>query len=369
MKRILKTKGLIGIIYLFLALHSAPLHAGLSKCLSDELSLDIRFTKTVFSNITEDTSLESLSNIYSQLREVTDRKLIKNLEAKRLINQKDWKKVSDQKKAEPWLAYGDKTIKDWFNAREYILSLPKDRKIDSVLLKKIHKITTKNHKFHGFEGRRLLKKKNSGEISQEEFSTLLKRAYKDNEELAGVSHSSLRGVFRKDAIDQIEHKGSSFKSDKSRYFTKTELEELRKNKYITVVESSLKKTGDAYTGKALYLDVSQVEKAVKEILKSSNQKLKQAKTKRDIIETVVLMEKNLISVHPFLDGNGRSIRLLGDYVLRKYNLPPSLYPNESDLTMPLKEAVDFRIKGMKDYLKEHQKELIKIQNNRKQIAS
>ena len=350
--------------YVFSVLLLFPViaQAGPLECLRENLSSETHFARVAFSEIDSSTPLESLSGIYIYLREVTDNKLIKNLEAKRLINPEDWKKASDQLKENAWRTYGSQTINDWFKGREFVLSLPKDRPIDNGLLKEIHKIVSENHKFYGFEGRRLLERLRRGEISKQELDALSKRAFENNEELAGTPHSSLKGIFRHEPIDQIIHRGSSFKEDGSRYFTKSELKELRKNKYITVDESSIKKIGEnAYTGVTRYEDVNKISEAVENILKNSERKLKRAKTLKQVVEIVVSMEKDLISVHPFLDGNGRSIRLLGDYVLGRYNLPPSLYPNESDLTMPFNEAMDFRIKGMKDYLKEHQKHLTENQ--------
>lgn len=358
-RSILIMKKTIWGVYIVLALHFPVVQASSLDCLKEKLSADSHFARAAFSEINSGTDIKSLSRIYTHLREATNNKLIKNVEAKRLINQEDWKKASHQLKKDAWRAYGNKTMNDWFKGREYVLSLPKEQTIDSDLIKKIHKTVTQSHKFHGFEGRRLLQRLRRGEISHEEFNILKKRVFENNEEIAGTPHSSLRGVYRQDPVDQIIHRGSSFKSDGSRYFTKNELEELRKNKYITVDENSIKQIGkNAYTGTARYEDVAKVGEAVESILKASEKKLKGAKTSREIIETVVSMEKDLISVHPFLDGNGRTVRLLGDYILSRYNLPPSLYPNESDLTMSLSEAVEFRLKGMRDYLREHQKELI-----------
>ena len=346
------------VLYLTLALCFITAQASDLDCLEERLASESHFARTVFSEINTGITVKSLSNIYTYLREMTDSKLIKNVEARRLVNPEDWKKASRQFKSDAWRAYGDQTINDWFKGREYVLDLPKNRKIDSSLLKKIHKIVSENHKFHGFEGRRIKLRYDRGEISEDQFKELLRRAYKDNEEVSGVAHSSLTGQFRKEKVDQVIHRGSHFAKDGSRYFTKSELEELRKNKYITVDEKSIKTTGkDSYTGIARYEDVEKVEKAIDDILKNVEVKLKKAKSLRQIVKIVVLMEKDLISVHPFLDGNGRSIRLLGDYVLSRYNLPPSLYPNESDLTMPLSEAVDFHIEGMGDYLKVHQRHI------------
>ena len=150
----------------FLIFYSVSLLASPVDCLTDNLKSEIQFGHAVFSEINSNTNLKSMSNIYSQLREVTDNKLVKNLEAKRLINPEDWEQASQTLKTDVWRAYGDKTIEDWFKGREYILSLPKNQTIDSSLLKNIHKIVTKNHKFHGFEGRRLLERLKNEEISR-----------------------------------------------------------------------------------------------------------------------------------------------------------------------------------------------------------
>ena len=205
-------------IFLFLLLFSVIAKASPLDCLKAQLSSETHFARAAFSEINSSTPLESLSGIYTYLREVTDNKLIKNLEAKRLINPEDWKKASDQLKENAWRTYGNQTINDWFKGREFVLSLPKDRPIDNGLLKEIHKIVSENHKFHGFEGRRLLERFRRGEISKQELDALVKRAFEKNEELAGTPHSSLRGIFRHEPIDQITHRGSSFKEERLKVF-------------------------------------------------------------------------------------------------------------------------------------------------------
>lgn len=339
----------------FISFSSFLSAADFSNCLKSQLSSTRSLKQAVFADIDDQTDLTTLQDIYSQMRILVDPHLVKNIAAKRLINQEDWERFSRSMKGHTWKAYGEDTMTAWFKGREYILALPPDKKIDSQLLKNIHKVTTEGHKFHGFEGRRIRKRREDGEISQEEFNSLLDRAFKKDEEIAGVSHSLLRGAYRHEPIDQIVHRGSSFNPDGSRYFTKNELEELRKNKYITVNESTIQKTGkDSYTGISYYMDVNKVEESVEQILENTENQIKKAKNLSQVLEIVVTMSKDLISVHPFLDGNGRTIRLLGDHILSRYNLPPSLYPNESDLTMPLESAVEFHLKGMRDYLREHQ---------------
>ena len=127
-----------------------------------------------------------------------------------------------------WKAYGEDTIQAWFEARDYTLYLSPDRSLDSSLLKEFHWVTTRNHKFHGFEGRRIRQRYLAGEISKEQMKDLLNRAFKNNEEVSQIPHESLRGKYRYEDVDQIVHSGSSFTPEGNRYFTKHELEELKK---------------------------------------------------------------------------------------------------------------------------------------------
>ncbi len=329
------------------------------ECIKRELSSEHNLTQATFTPITSKTNIKSLQEIYSHLKTIANNKLIQNIEAKRLINQEDWKKSLKKNPDAPWKAYGDDTINAWIKGREYILSLPNNTKIDSQLLKNIHYIVTEKHKFHGFEGRRIVKNFSDGKISADQRKISLENAYKKNQEVSGVPHSSLRGLFRHDPIDQIIHRGSSFKKDGSRYFTKNELEKLRKNKYVTIDEKSIQKIDEnSYTGVARYEDVSKIESTVKNVLNNVERKLKTVTKPIEVVRTVVSMTRDLISIHPFLDGNGRTVRLLGDYILSRYNLPPSLYPNESELILSINEASQFHLNGMKAYLKEYQEHVI-----------
>ena len=343
-------------IFLFFIYQALPTDI---NCLRTELGKDLDFRNAVFSDTLAD--FEHLSRNYLKLRStIIGRKINKNIEPQRLINQNDWKFARSKTKDDPWKIYGDKVIDNWFKGLKFIRSLPPRQKINSDLLKKIHKITTDGLSFHGFEGRRIRLRYDNGEISKEEMSKLLKRAFEKNEEIAGVPHSGLSGVYRSHPIDQIVHGGSSFSRDGSRYFTALELKKVRENKYMTVDEKSVKKIEEGkYTGTAYYHDVAKIDAAVDKILETAEKKLQKTRDLREIVRTIIVMKKDLISVHPFLDGNGRSIRLLGDYLLTRYNLPPPLYPNEADLTMSLDEATDFYLKGMKDYLSKHKTSLQK----------
>ncbi|MCY4643713.1 MAG: Fic family protein [Bacteriovoracales bacterium] len=331
--------------------------AGGLDCLKQKLSSEIGFVDAVFSKVDSKTDFEDLSRLYGQMGEAILLKKSKNIESRNLINEPDWKKASLKLKLNAWSYYGETTFNDWFDGLKFIHSLPKNQKVNGPLLREIHRISSRNLKFHGFEGRRIRERFRTGKISQDEFKRLLDKAFKKNEEVAGIPHSSLIGRYRSDLIDQIEHRGSSFLENGSRYFTKYELDQIRKNKYMRVDEKTIKKVrGDIYQGSAYYLDVGKVGEAVENILQNTEKKLQAAKSLREVLETVIVMEKDLISVHPFLDGNGRSIRLLGDYLLMRKGLPPRLYPNENDLTMSLEEAVNFNLRGMRTYIEQYQRE-------------
>ncbi len=324
-------------------------------CLLKDLRPEIQFTNSVYTEIDANSSVEKISLFYRNLKKGNE-PIEKNIESQRLINQDDWEVARKEMGNKAWQYYGDKTIEDWFKGLAYVDSLPANLTLDSKLFKKIHQIVTQNHKFHGYEGRRIREKYDSGKISKEEFTNQLNRAYQKNESVSGVNHDELKGHYRKDKVDQILHSGSSFDSNGKRYFTSRELNQIRDNQFMTVDESTIVKKGeDAYTGRAYYHDVSKVEKSVDKVLARTNKKLKKAKNPIEVIKIVIQMEKDLISIHPFLDGNGRTVRLLGDYILKRNNIPPSLYPNESDLVMSLDEATEFQLEGMRSYLKELQR--------------
>ena len=377
----IKIKVLLGIVLSVAwwaswgALFSWQAPAQIKSCIGKQLANSIGFAQAVHSNIPPQASLRQLSNIHQQLSSATNKEVVQNIEARRLINQEDWPKAKAKLGQKAWSYYGEQTMTDWLKAREYVLNLPPDQAIDSTLLKDIHKKTSATLRFHGFEGRRIRAQFERGEISEEEKNRLLKRAFKENQEVAGTPHSTLRGKFRSDPVDEIEHRGSSFRTIKgpdgvntrARYFTAEELSFLRKNPHVTVDESSIKPIpgkNDGYTGRATYANVEQVDNLVQSILQETESQLSRAKTPEQVVKAVVSMSRDLISVHPFLDGNGRSIRLLGDYILQRHNLPPSLYPNESDLTMSLEEAVNFQTKGMRDYLTEYQSHFTKSHQQR-----
>ena len=63
-----------------------------------------------------------------------------------------------------------------------------------------------------------------------------------------------------------------------------------------------------------------------------------------------MFEKKLISIHPFVDGNGRTIRLMRDLIYTQFNLPPPYLVSENELFMTESELIESTLVGMRLHL-------------------
>lgn len=300
-----------------------------------------------------DASLTEIQAAYRKLESVRRRLGSPAIDGRRFINQSDWEKALAGDPRQPWKYYGKEVMRDWLSGLRFVQADANGAPLDLELLQKLHRITTQSLPFHGFEGRRIRQRLDRGEITRDEFRTLLVRAYEGNEEVSGVPHAKLRGKLRSEEADQIWHAGSSSQTGVGRVFTAEELTAMRGNAYLRVDEAKLKKVGpDAWDGRAYYTDVSQVEGATRAVLSRANAQLGRARSPDEALLVIIRLEKDLISIHPFLDGNGRTVRLAGDLLRRRNGLPPPLYPNEADLTMSEADAFEFHRRAMIDYVNE-----------------
>lgn len=274
-----------------------------------------------------------------------------SIDARRLINVEDWENALRDMPDSPWFKYGKEPIAAFYSVVFLVRRDAGGLDLDGALLQFLHRWAMRGLPFHGFEGRRLVQRFRAGEISSDQLKALLKRAYEANEEIAGVRHNDLIGTYRFDSIDEIEHRGSSFDEKGNRFFTGDELAALRGNKYLRVDEASIKpRSGGGFTGVVRYYPVKDIEKVVEAEIADKVKRLEKAYVSGipsdELIATVVELEKNLISIHPFLDGNGRSIRAFTDLIYYRHGLPTPLSPNESDLIMSSAEAVEYVRKEM-----------------------
>lgn len=230
---------------------------------------------------------------------------------------------------------------DWQKGLAFINADAFGQPLSLDLLKEIHKRACENMAFRGFEGRRIAKKFKDGEISKEEFRALLNRAYKD-EAVSGTDHKKLVGELRSDPLDQLAHHGNKTDANGRRFMTEAEFAGLSNNPNLSLIPGSVTKEPDGkIRAEFRYLDVAKVESAVKEILERTNSKIKTAKTLEEKVRVVVTMQRDLLSAHPFLDGNGRTVRLVADLLYNRMGLPHPARPNERDLEMPIDDSVEF----------------------------
>lgn len=234
-----------------------------------------------------------------------------------------------------------KAQNDWMRGVAYVNVDANGQPLSLDLLKEMHKRSCANMAFRGFEGRRIAKRLKDGEITKEEFRALLNRAYKD-EAVSGVDHRTLVGELRSDPIDQLAHHGNQTDANGRRYMTEAEFKGLSTNPNLTLVPGSVTKEPDGkIRAEFRYLDVTKVEATVKAILDRTNQAIAKAKSVDEKVRAVVVMQRDLLSAHPFLDGNGRTVRLVGDLLYNRMGLPHPARPNEHDLEMPIDEAVEY----------------------------
>ncbi|MEO5666868.1 MAG: Fic family protein [Bdellovibrionota bacterium] len=328
----------------------ATTHASSKNCISVYSSLS---TQTLNAALPENAAIEEVHEAYDRLNSSRGLSDVPRVDAQRLINSEDWEKAVLDNPDKPWLKYGRSTILDWLRGLRFIKKNAGNLEISSQLLRSLHVIVAKNLRFHGFEGRRIRQLYDQGIITKMQFQDQLRQVYKENKSLSGVDHRELAGRFRFSKIDEIVHNGSSLDAQGGRYFSEQELNAIRANPYMRVDESTVKKIGDdAYQAHSNYLPVKDVDQAVEKVLAETTVKLKKAASTEMQVRAVIEMQKNLISIHPFLDGNGRTIRLMGDLVYQRLGLPPPLRPNESDLVMSLDQAYDYTRRGMIDYVNE-----------------
>ncbi|MDM1397769.1 Fic family protein [Myroides odoratimimus] len=70
-----------------------------------------------------------------------------------------------------------------------------------------------------------------------------------------------------------------------------------------------------------YPNFDKVEGRIRKLVQTVNEKMKVNLSIREITDLAFDMHYNLVALHPFGDGNGRTSRLLMNYILAYYNLP------------------------------------------------
>jgi len=101
--------------------------------------------------------------------------------------------------------------------------------------------------------------------------------------------------------------------------------------------------GNVTAGSTYFPNFDKVERLTNELVKKLNDQIKGKLTVEEQINLSFDAHFNLVSIHPFYDGNGRTSRLLMNYIQAFYNLPFAIVLNESKAEY-IKALIDTREK-------------------------
>jgi hypothetical protein len=134
--------------------------------------------------------------------------------------------------------------------------------------------------------------------------------------------------------------------------TEEQYQNLKNNPWITgfVELPAPWSKPDARRGIILYAKVEDVKPKIEKLIQWYNDN----KKTMDPVELAAKFQLAFVSIHPFVDGNGRTSRLLMDRILKENGLPPSIVDDQDgDLYLKPDDYVAEVRKGIQSYLDLH----------------
>ena len=90
-----------------------------------------------------------------------------------------------------------------------------------------------------------------------------------------------------------------------------------------------------HVGKTSFAKASKIPQLVKQLVEDINAQMKKVKHIKEIYTLAFYAHYHLVNIHPFIDGNGRSARLLMNYIQTYFNTPWTIVFQEDRLKLYL----------------------------------
>lgn len=323
-----------------------------SKLLPFVLLLSLANSTPVFAGTEE--RLKAVSQGYSEyLKQTEESESVPTEEerleeVRRLLPPFLFDKMLVEKDAPPWNSLRT-SAKHWLEAEDYVTAY--HGAISSAFFRHIARISMREQFYWGYEVRRVKDAMAQCRITIEAGQQILRCMDDKPVHFTGVKHKRLSGLLRADPVDNWDYRPEHVLPNGTRYFTTDEVKVICENPYFEKITPFTEIEPGKFTGTIRFTDSSRVKTAVDEIISRTNRELKTDPDLKSKLHTIAHGIRDLMTTHPLLDGNGRSIRLLGDTWFRRVGLPPPLLMTENELMIALDEYSEFLLRGMEGYLK------------------
>ncbi len=294
-------------------------------------------------------SAESLAADYNIHGGPSGIKLTPELDGQRLILADGWRDEQLSGATRPWYAYTQGTFAAWLDGARYVRRNFKDFSFSPRTLQHIHSLVSRGMYYRGYERRRIEQAFLLGKMPENTYRELLKDI-DDRKEIyySQTDHTSLGGRFREDPLDNDITGGGILRTD-GRNLSPKELDNLRSLSSITITNIVSMDDGLLQI-RIRYPKVSEIETLVSEALQKAQRTVESRASLDDKLVAIVQMETELIAIHPFLNGNGRAIRLYADGLLMRLGLPPPIHLTDNDFVLSLADRTAYVKSGMLLYL-------------------
>lgn len=233
------------------------------------------------------------------------------------------KNVDDLRFSKQHLGTESEDYADWKKAHEKFVVGAKEFPIQIKTLQDIHAAVARNQYYAGFERRRVREAFRAGSLGENEAVDALMNIDRGIS-FTKLDHRSFAGKLRKDPLDSFVYTGEVASGNR---IPREDFDGMSNNPFFWRDSKSVKKfPGEQYEARFYYVPPPLVEKVTKEVIERAAAHLEAAKTDEEYMFYSAALLRDLVTIHPFLDGNGRSIRLFIDMILAKRGLALPMKP-------------------------------------------